>query len=405
MTDPLPVNPLVAGAEAPPIAEAWGWVAGRSHPPERPLIDVCQAVPNYPPAPALRAHLAAAVDDPGTSRYAPIPGLPDLRAALARRMADLYGGPVAAEEILISAGCNQAFTLALMALARPGDNVILPVPWYFNHKMILDMIGVEVRPLPVTEAGGLVPDPAAAAALMDGRTRALVLVSPNNPTGTVTPPATIAALHDLCAARGVRFVLDETYRDFLDPAGGAPHGLYARAGRGGTLVHLYSFSKVFSLAGYRVGAVAAEPGLVAQMVKIMDCIAICAPHIGQKAALFGLSHLDGWVTERRAEMAGRVAAFRAVMGQGVAGFRIAGLGAYFAYLRHPFAGTPARDVARRLAQDHGLLCLPGSMFGPGQEDYLRFAFANVDAGVMPAIAERLEEGAERLEGMVSGSGR
>lgn len=395
---PLPVNPLVAGAEAPPIAEAWGWVAGRAYPPDRPLIDLCQAVPDYPPAPALRAHLAAVAEEAGTSRYTPIPGLPELRAALAGRMTALYGGPVGADEVLVCAGCNQAFVLALMALARPGDNVILPVPWYFNHKMILDMLGVEVRPLPVAEADGLVPDPAAAAALMDGRTRALVLVTPNNPTGTAAPPEAIAALHDLCAARGVRFVLDETYRDFLDPAGGAPHGLYARPRRDGTLVHLYSFSKVFSLAGYRVGAVAAEPSLVAQMVKIMDCIAICAPRIGQRAALFGLSHLSGWVDGRRAEMAGRVAAFRAVMGQGAAGFRIAGLGAYFAYLRHPFTGTPAREVARRLAQDHGILCLPGSMFGPGQEDYLRFAFANVDAGVMAAIAER-------LAGMVSGSGR
>lgn len=399
MSTALPVNPLVAGAEAPPIAEAWQWVAGRTYPIEHPLIDLCQAVPNYPPAPALRAHLADAVEDPGTARYAPIPGLPALRGALARRMTDVYGGAVDPEAVLVSAGCNQAFVLALMAVARPGDNVILPVPWYFNHKMILDMLGVEVRPLPVREEQGLIPDPTAAAALMDGRTRALVLVSPNNPTGTVAPPATIAALHDLCAARGVRFVLDETYRDFLDPDGGAPHGLFARLRRDGTLIHLYSFSKVFSLAGYRVGAVVAEPPLVAQMVKIMDCIAICAPHIGQKAALFGLSHLDGWVSERRVEMAGRVAAFRTVMGQGVAGYRIAGLGAYFAYLRHPFTGVAAKTVARRLAQEHGILCLPGSMFGPGQDDYLRFAFANVEASVMPAIARRMEDS------VLSGSGR
>lgn len=395
----LPINPLVAGAEAPPIAEAWEWVAGHTFPPERPLIDLCQAVPNYPPAPALRASLAEAVEDPDSARYAPIAGLPALRTALARRMGDLYGGVVDPEAVLISAGCNQAFVLALMAVARSGDNVIVPAPWYFNYKMILDMLGVEVRPLPVREEDGLIPDPTAAAALMDGRTRALVLVSPNNPTGTVTPPGIIAALHDLCAVRGVRFVLDETYRDFLDPDGGAPHGLFARPQRDGTLIHLYSFSKVFSLAGYRVGAVVAEPSLVAQMVKIMDCIAICAPHIGQKAALFGLTHLDGWVAERRVEMAGRVAAFRTVMGQGVAGFRIAGLGAYFAYLRHPFAGVAAKTVARRLAQEHGILCLPGSMFGPGQEDYLRFAFANVEASVMPAIARRLEDA------VLSGSGR
>lgn len=387
------VNPLAAATEAPPIAEAWRWVEGRVFPDGKPLIDLCQAVPGYPPAEALCAHLAERVHAPETARYTGIDGIPPLRAALARRMTALYGGAVADAEVLVTAGCNQAFAVALMTLARAGDNVILPAPWYFNHKMTADLLGIEARPLIVRESDGLVPDPSEVEGLIDADTRALVLISPNNPTGAIAPPAAIAALYELCERRGIRLLLDETYRDFPDWSGpewsGAPHGLFGRPGWQRTLIHLYSFSKVYSLAGYRVGAVVADAAFQEHARKVMDCLAICAPHVGQMAALFGLEHLDGWVAGKRADIAARVAAFRAAMQGSGTGYRIASIGAYFAYVRHPFEGRPARDVAEDLAREHNILCLPGSMFGPGQDAYLRFAFANVDAAVMPEIARRL----------------
>ena len=385
----MTVNPLVAATEAPPIAEAWSWVLGREFPADKPLIDLCQAVPGYAPAADLQAHLAEEVGRYDTARYTPITGIPPLRAALAARTVELYGGTVKPEEVLITAGCNQAFVVAVMALARAGDNVILPVPWYFNHKMTLDLLGIEARPLVCREENGLVPDPADAEALIDGRTRAIVLITPNNPTGAIAPPQTIAAFHDLAKRRRIRFLLDETYRDFPDWGAEPPHSLFRRPDRDDTLVQLYSFSKVFSLAGYRVGAVIAEAGLLTQMAKILDCVAICAPHVGQKAALYGLRNLGGWVAERRADIVERVEAFKRVLGDGQGGWRIASIGAYFAYMRHPYDGRPAKEVAKELADRHNILCLPGPMFGPGQDAYLRFAFANVDTALMPEIARRL----------------
>lgn len=385
------VNPLVTATDAPPIAEAWRWVEGRTFPADKPLIDLCQAVPGYPPAAELRRHLAAAVESDDTARYTLIDGIAPLREALAGATARLYGAELSAADVLITAGCNQAFAVAAMTLARAGDNIVLPAPWYFNHKMTLDLLGIEMRLLPCREERGLVPDPEEAAALIDDRTRAVLVISPNNPTGTITPPETLDAFYELCAARGIRLLLDETYRDFPDWGDGAPHRLFSRPGWRDTLVQLYSFSKVYSLAGYRVGAVLADPVLLRQAAKVMDCLAICAPHVGQKAALFGLRSLDGWVAERRQDIARRVAAFQSAMAEAHTGFHIAAIGAYFAYVRHPYAGRPAAAVARSLADRQNLLCLPGSMFGPGQEDYLRFAFANVDAAVMPEIARRLAE--------------
>ncbi len=257
-----------------------------------------------------------------------------------------------------------------MTLAAAGDEIILPLPYYFNHRMWLDMLGIAAVHLPFRPDRGGVPDPDEAAALIGPRTRAIVLVSPNNPTGAIYPKETLAAFRDLARARGIALVIDETYKDFL-AAHGAPHDLFSDRGWADTLIQLYSFSKVYCLTGYRVGAVLASSDFIAEMAKAMDCVAICAPRIGQEAALYGVEHLADWRVEKRRLMSERVAALRAAFAAQDTGYRIVSAGAYFAYLKHPFAGIEARKVAKHLAEDENMLCLPGSMFGPGQEDYLQ----------------------------------
>jgi aspartate/methionine/tyrosine aminotransferase len=327
---------------------------------------------------------------PETGLYTDIAGLPELRAELARRTAINYRGEIGPEDVLITAGCNQAFCLAITALAAPGDNVVLPAPFYFNHQMWLAMQGIEIRSFSSIDGQGAVPDPARARELVDARTRAIVLVTPNNPTGATFPHQAIAAFYELARTSGIALVMDETYRDFITGEE-APHRLFEDGRWRDVLVQLYSFSKVYALTGYRVGSVIASAPLIAQIEKIMDCVAICAPRISQNAALFGLRELAAWAAEKREVMAGRTAALKRAFARRELKYSLASAGAYFAYVRHPFTGTPARSIAQRLAREHDLLCLPGSMFGPGQESYLRLAFANVEAEVMGEIAERLIE--------------
>ncbi len=385
---PLRANPALASVAEPPIAEAYGWIKGRQFCADKPLIDVSQAVPGYPPPAALTDHLAARIGEPAMARYTEIEGLPELREALAADITALYGGSVDAGQIVIAAGCNQAFCLATLALARSGDEIILPLPYYFNHQMWLDMQGIGAVHLPFRPERGGVPDPDDAAARITGRTRALVLVTPNNPTGAVYPADVIAAFYRLAQARGLALVIDETYRDFM-PSDAPPHQLFRDPEWPQTLVHLYSFSKVFCLTGYRVGAIACGRSLGAEIAKAMDTLAICAPRIGQVAASHGLRALGAWRRGNTTMMRGRLAALRAAFLRNDIGYGLVSSGAYFAYVRHPHGGRPAAEVARRLADRQNLLCLPGSMFGPGQEDFLRFAFANVPSEAMPAIAERL----------------
>lgn len=382
------VNPLLSAVAVPPIAEAASWIKGRTFPPDRPLIDLCQAVPGYPPAESLTSHLAARIAEPAMARYTDILGMPALRQALAEEAGAFYGAAIAPEQVAITAGCNQAYCLALMALAGPGDEVILPLPYYFNHQMWLDMLGIRARHLAFRPDRGGVPEPGEAAALIGPRTRAIVLVTPNNPTGAIYPASVIADFHRLAREHRLALVLDETYRDFL-PAPGAPHRLFEEPAWAETLVHLYSFSKVFSLTGYRVGAAICGAGLAAEIAKAMDCISICAPRLGQEAALYGIGALAAWREEKRVLMRERLSALRQAMRRNDTGYELVSAGAYFAYMRHPFAGESATAVAQRLAAEQNLLVLPGSMFGPAQEGFVRCAFANVEAALMPEVARRL----------------
>jgi aspartate/methionine/tyrosine aminotransferase len=390
----LSPNPDVLAAIEPPIAEAQSWIAGRTFPFDKPLLDLAQAVPSYPPAEDLRRHLAERVMLFETAQYSAIRGILPLRASLARHMSERYvpaagGDAMGADDLLITAGCNQAFCLAISALARAGDEVILPVPYYFNHQMWLEMQGIGAVHLPFRADRAGVPDPADAARLITAKTRAIVLVSPNNPTGAIYPPAVFAAFRDLARDAGIALVCDETYKDFLDDGAGPPHALFEDPAWRDTVVQLYSFSKAFSLTGYRAGSILAGPEVIRAATKIMDTVQICTPRIAQDAALYGLEHLWPWVAEKREMIAERRRALEALFRANDLGFELISAGAYFSYVRHPHRGVPAKAVARRLADEQNVLCLPGSFFGPGQEDCLRLAFANAPVERMPELGDRL----------------
>lgn len=385
---PAPLNQAFAATFAPPVMEARRWLEGVSFPPERPLINVSQAAPVDPPPEALRKAIAeAALGDPQAHLYGPVLGLPALRAELAAQWSAAYGGQIEAAQVAITQGCNQAFCAIMATLAAQGDEVILPTPWYFNHKMWLDMQGVKAVPLPT--GAGLLPDADAAATLVTPRTRAIVLVSPNNPGGAEYPAETLRAFLALARARGLALIVDETYRDF-DARSGAPHDLFADPDWDDRFIHLYSFSKAYRLTGHRVGAIVASAERLAEVEKFLDTVAICPNQLGQIAALWGMRNLAKWVAGERDEILARRAAMRAGLAT-LPGWKTLGCGAYFAYVEHP-SPLPAPEFARRLVREAGVLLLPGTMFMPAADPagarQLRIAFANVDATGIAHLMER-----------------
>lgn len=364
------MNPLVLDTGSPPIPPVQGW--GRAYQGNKgPLIDLCQAVPGYAPHPDLLARLATAAADPANAKYGFIAGDTPLREAFAAETG------VASDRVLITAGCNQAFFTAMLTLVPRGAAVLLPTPCYYNHKMTCDMLGLEARALPTTAENGFIPDPELAATLMDG-VAAVVLVSPNNPTGAIYPQVVIEGFATLCREHGAALLLDETYRDFLPQAPAPPPD---------DVIRLYSFSKAYAIPGHRVGALTLPFALVGEAVKVLDCLHICPQRPAQAALTWAIDGLRDWREGKRHEMEARAATVRHTFGA-IPHWRIDSLGAYFAYVRHPFPGVSAWDVTERLAREEGVTLLPAPAFA-GSPDHLRISFANVDSAGIERLAERL----------------
>lgn len=382
-----PFNPLVAGIAPPPIPEIMGWARGYDGA-LGPLIDMSQAVPGYPPHPDLLEWLGEMAASPACAGYGDIEGEPALRSAYAEWSGTVYAADVTSANVHITAGCNQAFFAAAMGLAGPGGTVLLTNPNYFNQATTLAMLGIATRTVTCDPANGFLPDPAQIADAIDESVRALAIVTPNNPTGAVYPPDMLSELFDICRTRGVWLIIDETYRDFLPPGVGAPHRLFAKPDWGNTLIGLYSFSKSFCIPGHRLGAITAGVPVIAQIAKVMDNLQICAPRAPQAAVARAIPALRDWREYNRRVIANRATALEGALAH-AEGWSIDAIGAYFAFVRHPFDKLTSAEAARHLAQKAGIVTLPGACFGDGLDAYLRIAFANADEATIGAMADRL----------------
>lgn len=389
-----PLNLNLARVLDPPIMEALGWVRSAEFPADLPLLNLSQAAPvDPPPAPLIRAMADAALNDPKAHLYGPVLGDTALREQIAAHWSAIYGATVEPSEVAITAGCNQAFCTAVATLCAPGDAVMLPVPWYFNHKMWLDMNGLTAVPIPCGPA--MLPDLEAARAAMTDEIKAITLVTPNNPSGAEYSPALIDAFYELARSRGACLIVDETYRDFR-AAEAPPHKLFEQPDWREGFIHLYSFSKIFRLTGHRVGAIVTGAERLAQAEKFLDTVTICPARLGQIGALWGLQNLGEWVAGERREILARRDAVVRTFADSLPDWRLRGAGAYFAYVEPPF-DIPSNELARRLVIEQSLLVLPGTMFAPpkdvgrnwGGERSLRIAFANADAAGIAEMGRRL----------------
>ncbi len=380
-------NPLVDKLSLPPVPSVAAW--GRAYDGAKgPLIDLSQAVPGYPAHPEMLRLLGETASSTAYTGYGPIEGDAVLRNVYGAHVAEVYGAALSAANTHITSGCNQAFVCAAMTVAGPGNTVLMTEPFYFNHETTLSMMGINTAFVPCKAEDGFLPEVSAIEAAITPQVKALALVSPNNPTGAIYPPALLEKIFKLCQDKGIWLILDETYRDFLPEAGQKPHGLFNLDGWEETLISLYSFSKSFCIPGHRLGAITASEAVIGQVAKIMDNLQICAPRAAQGAVATALPLLAAWREENRQEIGRRAEALKAVMQQ-LPDWKLDAIGAYFAFVRHPFAGVGSAEVAEKLAKRAGITCIPGVYFGEGQQNYLRFAFANADAETIGRITERL----------------
>ena len=352
------------------------------------VLDLSQGAPNRVPPPSVVARIAQVAMSPDGHRYTERRGLPRLRALFADELSGAYGCEMSPESTLITAGCNQAFCLAIASTCEPGDEVLIVAPYYFNHDMWLR--ASQVTPVYVQTDDELLPIVQDGAAKVTAKTRAIVIVTPGNPTGKTIPPEVIDELADLADASGAALIIDETYRSFRQGEG-PPHHLFRRRNWESHVVSLHSFSKDFAIPGCRVGVLVAGPDLLDQASKIFDCIAICAPRLGQEGACAALENETAWRDEQVLATHRLQASFTTQMARSPGGFRLASAGAFYAWVEHPFKSQTAESVTNRLFTEAGILALPGSVFTEsGGDRYLRFSFANLDDTEVPELVSRLD---------------
>jgi aspartate/methionine/tyrosine aminotransferase len=336
----------------------------------------------------LQACLASA--DP-LQAYGPMAGDLPLRDALCRWLQSAHQLDLSDSALLITAGSNMAFNAVAQVLCDPGDELILPVPYYFNHAMAIQLAGGQA----VAVDAGLIPDPERLAAAITPRTRAIVTVSPNNPSGAVIPPATLAAINALCASRGLLHLCDEAYALFGhgDTPVWSPG---SRAGSGGHTVSFGSLSKSHGMAGWRLGWAVVPPALMAALAKVQDTILICPPRPIQQAAIGALEAGVDWVRERVAGLAERRRLVLSQLQVADAPWRVLGPadGAFYALLQleSPLSSDAAME---RLIREHGVALVSGSSFGLGG-CYLRLSYGLLNDANLEEALRRLRHGLEQM---------
>ena len=353
-------------------------------------ISLGQGVVNYgPPAQAIAA-LPGLMGEVGLNKYQAIIGYPALIEAFTQKLADENNIHCGSESVvMVTAGSNMAFLNCLLAVGDPGDEFILPTPYYFNQEMAIRMVGCVPVPVPVNDDWSLNVE--ALAAAITPRTRAIVTVSPNNPTGAVYSKESLSAVNALCASKDIYHFSDEAYEYFTFE--GVEH--FSPGSLPGAHQHtisFYSMSKNYGMASWRIGYVVFPADLLDAMNKVQDTNLICAPVVSQLLALDTLKYGRAWVKPKvealavvrknvyeRLEALGELVQFPKTQG------------AFYVLLKLPglAAGTERLAFNRVMAQKHKVVSVPGFTFGlldTQQANYQRLSYgalesATVDQGV------------------------
>ena len=357
-------------------------------------ISLGQGVVDYAPPAAAHEALVRFCEEPARHKYQHEQGIPELRERIAARLAVENGIDVERFSLMVTAGGNMAFLTALLAICDEGDEVVLVRPYFFNHEMAVRIIGC--RPVVVAADARYQLDLAAIEAAIGPRTRAVVTVSPNNPSGAVYPESDLRTVNALCAERGLYHLSDEVYEYFLFD--GARHfSPGAIAGAEHHTVCIYSLSKSYGFASWRVGYMLFPSPLLEAVKKIQDTNVICAPVVSQHAAVGVLDVGRGWVEERLKSIAEvRSIALDALSGLGDRVTVPRADGAFYFLLR-VHAGGDSEVLAERLIREHRIAVIPGTTFGMSDGCYLRMGYGAVDAASMKEAMARLTAGIVALD--------
>lgn len=336
------------------------------------------------PTPEVVTKAAEAAMESGDTGYTQAAGLPDLRVAISNHYATAYGVGVDPDNIVVTQGTSPAMLLVFGALLDPGDEVIVTDPCYPAYPNYVSFLGGSPVTVRVRAEEGFRIRPEEVRAAITPRTRAIMVNSPCNPTGTVLPPDDLQALADIAEETGVWIVSDEIYHglDFSGPS----RSILEFTDRAFVLS---GFSKAYAMTGWRLGYLIAPTKFVRPAEKIQQNFFLCANHFVQVAGTVALTQAQGEVARMRELYDERrrylIPALRDEVGLVIASEP---MGAFYVFADARAWGPDSLELSRRILEEALVSCAPGIDFGPGGEGFLRFSYAT--------SLDRLAEGVSRL---------
>jgi aspartate/methionine/tyrosine aminotransferase len=357
-------------------------------------ISLGQGVVSYGPPPEVAQAIANFLANPDLNKYQDVQGIPELRTAIAHKLITENQIQIAGiHQVVVTAGSNMGFVNALLAITQPGDEIILQTPYYFNHEMAIEMASCKAVLVP-TDANYQLQLDAIAAAITE-QTRAIVTISPNNPTGAVYSAEALQAVNQLCQTHSIYHISDEAYEYFTYDD--AEHTSPARFDPGCQhTISLFSLSKAYGFASWRIGYMVIPEHLLASVQKIQDTILICPPVVSQYAALAALKAGREYCVEG----VEAIATVRQSVLDGLSELENfctipATEGAFYSFIKVHTDLLPM-TLVERLIREHRVAVIPGLTFGMNEGCYLRVAFGALQPQTVRDGTERLISGLKSI---------
>lgn len=346
------------------------------------VLNLGQAIPGYHPPFGFVEEVLAHCGGTDFTTYTADPGLPELREAIAARLSEKFAVPAEASQVIVTAGANQAYINAVLALFQPGDGMLLPSPWYFNHRMALQLAGVIPQEIPWGARG---IDRAMLEEYVTPQTRGITLVTPGNPTGTVFSAEEVRIIVEFALERDLWIISDETYMELVLPGSVHLSPLTIPEARDRAVL-ISSFSKSLAIPGFRAGFLCLPTAVIDAVMKVQDTVIICAPNLTQRIVLAGLPTLDSFIAPQVLELDRR----RKILATWCEAENVEWIepqGALFAMLN-----SRCIDSFRfclDLVRETGVVLTPGGAFGEVAEGWVRFSYGSTPRAVVTEALSRL----------------
>jgi len=324
------------------------------------------------PTPRHVIDAAKAALDAGMTGYTKGPGIPELTSAVAEKFRRENGLEYDQSQIMATSGASEALLLSILSTCTPADELLVPDPGFVSYESIGRMVGARVVGVPLGE--NLTVEPDTVSELLNGRTRALILNSPSNPTGTVQTKDEIRGLAELADDHGFTLITDEVYEHFV--YSGEHH---SAAKFGHNVITINAVSKTYSMTGFRLGYLAAPTEHIEQLHKVHQYVQACAPSISQAAAVAALNGPQDSVAAMREEFRAR----RDLLMRGLDELGwpcVMPMGAFYA-----FPKVENADDAVNTLLENKVVTVPGNSFGGRGEGYIRISYATSQDNIKRAL--------------------